>query len=399
MKNKILFIIVTLLTLIVGVNSVNAATASSNLDYYSCIAFADGFKVISNSYEYKYCYRATCQSGSYSKADMTAINGFRCQNGNGTPYRQVTSDGCSRYSGTCSTQNAAYCSKVELVDCNRKADGSAFSVTTARTTTKAPVTVAPTTKAPTQATTKKQTTTRKPNTNKTTFPTIPVTDKTTTTTTPTTTISSNTNIKKITVNDTDIKYKSTKDSYTIKLLYDVLDVDVKVELEDEASQVQVIGNTDMPNEDHEIKIVVTAQNGTTKEVTLKVKRYTNMSSDCTLANIYSEEYNLDFSKNTYNYKLSLPKNVNSIDFEVVPTDLENATFSIDGNEKLKNNSIITIDVRAEDGTTCEYTIKIKKSSNTWKYILVIFLLVSVLIVSSVLLYRYLKKSKGKYKYE
>ncbi|MCH5167338.1 MAG: hypothetical protein J1F35_05535 [Erysipelotrichales bacterium] len=402
MKKKMLFIIMTIFTLLVGVNNVNAATGSAGMDYSSCIAFADGFKIISNaqgSYEYKYCYRASCQGGTYTKANMTAINGFQCQNGNGTPYRQVTSDGCSKYTGTCNTVNQAYCTKVEYVDCNRNADGSKFTSATQGTTTQG-VVVPPTTKTPTtvRPTTKvpANTTTKNPNTQKTTFPTIPIEQPTTKPTTAV--VTNNTNIKKITVNDTDIKYKSTKDSYTIKLLYDIQDVDVKVELEDETSTVLVTGNTGMPNEDHEIKIVVTAVNGDKKEVTLKVKRYTNLSNDCTLANIYSEDYNIDFSKNTYSYKLKLKKSVSSIDFEVVPTE-ETSTFSIEGNEKLKNNSVIKIDVRAEDGTTCEYSIKIKKSSNTWKYILAIVLLVSVLVASSVLLYRYLKKSKGKYKYE
>ena len=138
---------------------------------------------------------------------------------------------------------------------------------------------------------------------------------------------------------------------------------------------------------------------TEKEVTLNVKRYTTESSDCTLANIYSEDYPIDFSKNTYSYKLKLPKNVNNIDLEIVPSDEESATYQVEGNEKLKNNSKITIDVRAQDGTTCKYEITIKKSSNTWKYIVVIVLLLSVLVVASVVLYKYLKKSKGKYKYE
>lgn len=402
MKKKIMFITIMLLTMFMSTNKVLAATASEKVDYYTCMAFADGYKVILKeygSYEYKYCYRATCSSGVYSKAPMTSAptTGFRCENGNGSPYRQVTGDGCSKYSGTCNSSGEAYCTKVEYVDCNRKADGSKFtsSGTTAEPTIRPQTTKTTTTKKP--ATTKKPTTTKITGTVPS-MPTIPV-EKPTTTEPTTERVTNNTNIKKITVNDTDIKYKDSKDTYTLKLLYDVSEVTVNVELEDETTTYEVIGNTDMPNEEHEIKVIVTAANGDKREVTLKVNRYTNLNNDCTLANIYSEDYAIDFSKNTYSYKLKLPKNVNSIDFEVVPSDEENATYAIEGNEKLRNNSVIKIDVRAEDGTTCQYTIKIKKSSNTWKYIVAIVLLVGVLAVSSVLLYRYLKKSKGKYKYE
>lgn len=402
MKKKIMLITIILLTMFIGKNEVLAATASSNMDYSSCIAFAEGFRVIPKeigTWEYKYCYRAVCSGGVYSKGSMTAVNGFRCENGNGTPYRKITSDGCSQYSGTCSMTGEKYCSKVEFVDCNKNADGSKYN--SPYNTTVAP-TIRPTTVATKKTTTTKNNTTKKTTTTKrtgngSTMPTIPVETKPTTSTTER--ITNNTSIKKIMVNNTDIKYNDTKDTYTLKLLYDVTDVNVSVELEDETSTYEVIGNNDMPNEEHEIKIIVTAQSGDKREVTLKVNRYTNLNNDCTLANIYSEEYAIEFSPNTYSYKLTLPKNVNTLDFEVVLSDEENASYSIEGNEKLKNKSTIKIDVRAEDGTMCQYTIKIKKESNTWKYIVAIALLLGVLVVASVLLYRYLKKSKGRYKYE
>lgn len=403
---KINMLILVLLSFFMTIGNVTAATipkATSRTDYSTCIAFADGFKNVATDYYYKYCYRASCSANVWNKVDMTGVNGYRCSNGNGTPYTKVTSDGCSGYTGTCRTNgDGAYCTKVVYVDCERVAGGGTYispnRPTTKKTTTSRPVV---TTK---RTTTKKPTTTRRPTSNRTTLkpftnPTRPTSTNPTTTTTTTTRAINNTNIKKIMVNDTDIKYTKTKDTYSIKLKYDVTEVSVNVELEDETSTYVVTGNTEMPNEDHQIKIVVTAVSGDTKEITLNVKRYTNESSDCTLANIYSEDYPIDFSKNTYSYKLKLPKNVNNIDLSVVPSDEETATYQIEGNEKLKNNSKITINVRAQDGTTCKYEITIKKSSNTWKYIVVIVLLLSVLIVASVVLYKYLKKSKGKYKYE
>lgn len=402
MKKKIMFITIMLLTMFIGKNECLAYTGSSNMDRYSCIAFASPFTNIKEevgSEEYRYCYRVVCSSGSYSKGPMNStLDGFRCLNGNGTPYRKITSDGCSQYSGSCSMTGEKYCSKVELIDCNKNADGSVYKKRGPTTTTTMRPITTKTTRKPTSKTPAKtsRTTTRRPS-NTQTMPTIPVETKPSTTTTER--ITNNTNIKKIMVNNTDIRYSDTKDTYTLKLLYDVSDVNVTVELEDETSTYEVIGNTGMPNEEHEIKIIVTAVSGDKKEVTLKVNRYTNLNNDCTLANIYSEEYPIEFSPNTYSYKLTLPKNANSIDFEVVPSDEENATYSIEGNEKLKNKSVIKIDVRAEDGTTCQYTIKIKKESNTWKYIVAIALLVGVLAVASVMLYRYLKKSKGRYKYE
>lgn len=375
----------------------------SNLNYSSCNSFAEDYRTISKDYYYQSCYIVTCRNGQVAKTNIRneKNSGYRCSGvnaGNTNPYKKFVNNGCSRYSGSCSSVPAnTFCTMVEYVDCTRVASGAPYipPTTTAKTTTSRPIatTKKPTTKKPT---TKRPTTNRTNRTNKTTTRANETTSKVET---PTTKATNNTNIKQIFVNDTDIRYNKTKDTYSLKLKYDVTEVTVNVILEDETSTYTVTGNTEMPNEDHQIKIVVTAVNGDTKEVTLNIKRYTSESSDCTLANIFSEDYPIDFAKNTYSYKLKLPKNVNSIDLEVVPSDEAAATYQIEGNEKLKNNSKITINVRAQDGTTCKYEIKIKKSSNTWKYIVVIVLLLSVLVVASVVLYRYLKKSKGKYKYE
>jgi len=390
MKKKIMLITIMLLTMAFKSNVLA-------MDYSTCTAIGMGRRSITNSMDYGYCYRVTCNAGSYTKTNPESSSGYWCENGNKNPYVKLKSDTCSSFSGTCkSVFKEDYCTKVEHVDCNLKSDGSPYG----NTKTTSPITIRPTTTRTT--TTKKQggttrkTTTKRPGTNPP-MPTIPV--QTTTTMTTTERVTNNTNIKKIMVNSTDIKYVDAKDTYTLKLLYDVLDVDVKVELEDETSTYEVTGNTNMPNEEHEIKIIVTAVSGDKREVTLKVKRYENLNNDCTLANIYSEEYPIEFTPNTYSYKLTLPKNINTLDFEVVLSDEANASYSISGNEKLKNRSTIKIDVRAEDGTICQYTIKIKKESNTWKYIVAISILIGVLVVSSVLLYRYLKKSKGRYKYE
>ena len=55
----------------------------------------------------------------------------------------------------------------------------------------------------------------------------------------------------------------------------------------------------------------------------------------------------------------------------------NATFEIEGNSKLKNNSKIVIQVVSPDGTKCDYTIQVTKSSNGWKIILILVVMVAL----------------------
>lgn len=398
MKKSLIFIIGVFM--FVSSTVLAAPTGSSNISFGECYRFADGFKTIGTnegSYYYKYCYRATCESDSkYSLDPMTSIATYRCQNGNYEPYSQITSDGCSKYSGTCKTGSNPYCTRVEFVDCNRKKDGSAYqnggSVTPTQpqnnTTTK-PSNNKTTTKVNGG---KKTTTTRRIPTTGFTAP-----QKTTTTTAPE--ISSNNNIKNIKINGQDVRYKQDKTDYSVKLPYDMTEIDVTVELESKRATYQVIGNTNMPNEDTLVKVIVTAENGDTREVNFNITRYSVETSDCTLANIYIEDYSIEFSKNKYDYTLTLPKNVKSLDIVVVPTQELSATYEIRGNENLKNKSVIDIVVLSADGNECNYQIKVRKNSNTWKYVLLILLLIGALTTAVYFLYKYLKKSKGKYKYE
>lgn len=398
MKKSLMFIFSALL-IFVSTNVYAAPTGQSGISFGECYRFADGFKTIGineGSYYYKYCYRATCGSDSkYSLDPMTTLASYKCQNGNYEPYSQITSDGCSKYSGSCKTGSNPYCTRVEFVDCNRKKDGSYYS-NGGSTTPDTPTTP----DKPTIITTTRKTT--KKNNNKTTRPrksTTGFTAPTTGTTTTEAQVSSNNNIKSVTINGQDTRYREGKNEYSLKLPYDMANIDVGVELESKRATYEVIGNTNMPNEDTQMKIIVTAENGDKKEVTYNITRYSVESSDCTLANIYIEDYELEFSKNKYEYVLNLPKNVNSIDISVIPTQEQSATYEINGNEKLKNKSVIDIIVLSADGTECNYQIKIKKTSNTWKYLLLIVLLGGVLGTAIYFLYKFLKKSKGKYKYE
>lgn len=361
-----------------------APIASSGMTMQECDSFADRYKGLDGEYYYKSCYRVNCNYGVYQKKNILVRAGYYCTNGNGTPYVKLD-DACKNYTGSCNTTDLTYCTSVTYVDCNRNADGSKYVNT--QTTT-------PTTST-TTTTTSKTTQPTKP-TNKPTNPTTvnnseqPTTEKKK---------SSNTNIKQLIIDDIEVKFDNNKNSYTIKVPYDVTELGVVAVPEDERATITVTGNTEMTNEDSIISIKVVAEDGTTKEITLNIKRYSGENDDCTLANISINNYPLDFEKNTFDYTLRLPKSIKDLEIEVAPTDELNATYEIKGNKNLSNNKKIEIIVIAQDGSQCNYTIKIKKSNNTWKYILLIFLLIGALVTSSYFLFRFLRKSKGKYKYE
>lgn len=412
-KNYILIILICLIGFFAGYVNADPYYGSSGLSDSACMAFSDVFKTITRSegsYYYKYCYRAACDTSDnkYHLANMVYNSGYRCQNGNATPFTQVSSNGCSAYSGTsCSGNRATYCTKVVFVDCTKLSSGGNYNDPQATTTTKKVTTT--TTKATTTTTTtkKKVTTTKKATTTKkvTTTTTTKATTTTTTTTTtkPTTTTEaidmSNTKIKSIKIGDLSLDVNDDINEYSVQLPFGLEEVEVSVKLDDPEAKYEVAGNTEMPDEDTKIVITVTARDESKRIVNINVSRYYVPSSDCSLMNIHIEDYPLDFSKNKFDYKLKVNKEISSLDLEAIVKDTEHAKFEIKGNEKLKNNSEISILVTAEDGTECTYKIKIKKGSDAWKYILIIVLLIGIIGTGAYFLQKNLRKSKGKYKYE
>lgn len=408
--------------------------AYDSTDYATCYAAADTFKTITiseRSYYYTYCFRATCSHNVYNLANMVQRYGYTCQNGNKNPYLRLTSDGCHYYTGSCGTTNSTYCTRVFYIDCNRTVSNQPFTTTTTTrstssrvnttkpttrktTTSSKRVTTKSTTKTTPKKTTTKKTTTKTPtkNTTQSTKKTgtqiiTPTTDPTTSSTTSITLPTSvhnarSTDVKSVSVNGHKINVTNDKNNYNIKLKDGINEVDVDVELQYDSSSYTVSNNEnipdDIPKEGIDITIEITGADTEKREIVINVKRQTAESGDCQLSSIYHSEYFVDFSKNVMDYTLKLPKGVKTLNPEIEPGNDEQQ-IEVKGDENLKNNSKIEIEVTAGDGTVCNYTITIKKESNTWKYILIIFILIIILAVAGILLMKYLKKSKGTYRYE
>ena len=390
MKKKLIILLIMFIPFI-G----KAYTGMPDLSVSECKAFADTFKNISGSYEYKYCKRAACSAGEnrvWTLADMGYNSGYRCANGNPEPY-VVISNGCSKYTGTCVLNSGYYCTIVHKVNCDKKKDGSAYS-NQSQTQTQTQKTNDPVTVTQTQTKTKKSSTKTK------TVVTVTTESTTTTTTTTTEAKSNNTRIGKITINGQEQPFNNDINEYDIQLPYGKTELDINVEAEDGKSKVNVIGAKDMPNENTDVYIIVTAEDGSEKYVTFHIKRYYGKSEDCTLKYIAIENYELkNFDPNTFRYTLKVNKKLDTLNFDIAPNDALHAEYEIIGNTELKNKSVITINVTAENGDLCTYNIVVKKPSGIWIPIIIIIVIVGVLIGIGYYVYGYFKRSKDLYKYE
>ncbi len=93
---------------------------------------------------FSYCMKATCGSdGRYSLSYYYSSNELKnknmivnCLNGNSNPYVTMHKNGCSNYSTCDKVNNIKYCSTIWKYDCSKKSDGSSFTTTTKKTTTK-----------------------------------------------------------------------------------------------------------------------------------------------------------------------------------------------------------------------------------------------------------------------
>ena len=402
---------------------------------------------------FTYCYRVACSNGTFNYSRFAPLSGassgfYKCRNGNTDPYVKTYSDGCSSMpeNGSCNTANYTYCTKVIYVDCKRKKNGSAYTTTTTTQTKPSTATTATktssqptqkssssTTKKTTTKTTKKKTTSGKKTTGKTNSPT---TNKTTTETTTTettsteptiptiptlpddptedTTSSSETTTEEITTSTTTTiklidkifienqeltQYSEDISDYDVKVRYGIEDLAIDVALVDSTGTWDVVGNQAMQDdEDNTIVITAVGPEGEEQVVNIHIIRYAQESDNCDLADLFIDGYKLDYSKTVRKYKLAIKQNVKSLN--ITPTaDDQDAKVEVIGNKDLKNNSKITIEVTSTGGSKCTYTIQVTKSSNGWKIILILVIMLALVAVAGYSAYKYLRKSKNTYKYE
>jgi len=136
--------------------------------------------------------------------------------------------------------------------------------------------------------------------------------------------------------------------------------------------------------------VVTAEAGTKKIYNIKVNRLQEnekLSNNNYLSILEIDGYDINFNKETLEYTISI-KDEDSL--KITTKTEGNAKVSIEGNNDLKNGSIIKITVTAEDDTTRNYIINIKSNRNN---ILIITLLGIVLISVIVVVMFVFKKNK------
>ena len=386
----------------------NAATYNSQEDCRADVTKDTSLNNVTGRKTIRSCVQNYCNTSTltyeYYYIQVAAPTGV-CANGNRAPYKVSTTYGLNR-TGRCSGPlDRKYTNMDITYDCTRTSNGQAYQQSTKATTSKKtnPKPTSPT-QQPTTSKKTGDTTTSKIGGNETsstqgvTSPSENTTSSSTTNTTQA--VSSDASIRRITINDKfDLGYTSDKNKYSIKVPYSMSEFAVYVETTDSTAYVDVTGNGDITSEGGTINIKVTSSDLTnTNEVKINVTRYTKEEGDCSLAQLLVKDYNIDFSSSKEQYVIKLQNNDKFLDIEAVPTN-PSSIYTINGNEKLKNNSKIEILVEAVDGTTCTYMITTKKSSKLLLYLILIVIIGVGLFFGVKKIIELSTKGKNKYRYE
>ena len=229
--------------------------------------------------------------------------------------------------------------------------------------------------------------------------------------------SKNNNLKSLSIDKGSITFDKNTTSYLIKVEHDVNEINITATPEDTKATVSGTGKKTLKDYVNEFKIVVKAENESTKTYVVKVARkdangnYGKLSTDNSVKSITIANYDFKFNKDTKKYNILVDEDVNELEFTVTPNDNKSAV-SIQNNTDLKTGlNKVTVNIVAENGEANEYLFNVyklgeekqevvpekkeevkkeKNDSNTW-------LIVSgiELVIIFILLISLLKKRKKK----
>ncbi len=177
---------------------------------------------------------------------------------------------------------------------------------------------------------------------------------------------SNNNLKSLTVDQGKIDFNKNTTGYLIKVEHDVSSVTISASAEDSKATVTGTGKKTLQDYVNEFKIVVKAENETTKTYTVKVARkdkdgnYGKLSSDNSVKSITIPDFDFKFSNSKKTYNVLVEKDVKDLNIKVVPNDSK-ASVNITGNKDLKAGlNVVKVEVSSESGSKNEFTFNVYK---------------------------------------
>jgi len=185
-------------------------------------------------------------------------------------------------------------------------------------------------------------------------------------------LSNNNNLKKLSINNTNINFNKDILNYNLTLENEIKQIQVTAEAEDKLSIIDGVGKYNLKVGNNVVQIKVTAEDESVKIYTINIKRKNKLnveeeikeeikSSNNNLKKLSISSASINFNKDILNYNLTLENEIEQIE---VTAEAEDNLSTIEGlgNYNLKvGNNVIQIKVTAEDESVKIYTINIKRN--------------------------------------
>ncbi|MBR3003413.1 MAG: cadherin-like beta sandwich domain-containing protein [Clostridia bacterium] len=221
----------------------------------------------------------------------------------------------------------------------------------------------------TSQTPKNSTSTATPKQN-TTTPSTTTKKETTVTKQTTATKSSNANLNNLGITPHDFSgFKETKTEYNVTVPNNINEVEVYATKKDSKATLEGTGKVKLQEGDNTAKVVVTAEDGTTKTYTINIKRLKSGEKETQIVSnteiglenleITGAQLEPSFNKNVYQYKAKYEGSEKQLDIHAT----SNANVKIIGNENLVNGqNLVTIIVTdSKETSVATYQIYVNKN--------------------------------------
>lgn len=172
---------------------------------------------------------------------------------------------------------------------------------------------------------------------------------------------SNNYLSSLSISGGKINFNKNTTSYKITVEHNVTAVTISASAEDSKAKVSGVGSKKLNIYNNDFKVVVTAENGSTRTYTISVVRKDKdgntreLSSDTNLNSITIENYPFLFNKDTKEYTILLKDN-NELNISAIGSNKGATVEVLEPSVYAKGNNIIKINVTAENGATDTYII-------------------------------------------
>ncbi|MCI8519633.1 MAG: cadherin-like beta sandwich domain-containing protein [Clostridia bacterium] len=182
-------------------------------------------------------------------------------------------------------------------------------------------------------------------------------------------------IKELEINNGSLneEFRPEQNNYTVNLPYSDTSLDLNIILNDPSGTYEVVGNENLKVGENEVKIIVTAEDGTKNTYTLIVNRARINSAYLEELKANGYEISPEFNKYINKYTLKVNYETTSLNLRITPED-EAATYTVEGNADFKvgiNNVIITV-VSSLGDLTQVYEIEVERQKDVDNYLLMLY---------------------------